>query len=129
MNCDEAGLQTNSIIGVYNDINGIKHDSLAIIKSWTVEHANVCMLECNCGGKISLEPEKEQLWQDLFFCVPWDCDKDDYTFNFLDTLHPTTLYAMTSQDIYACNLHPICDTVEQLKNNMNSKNSTQACII
>ena len=56
-------------------------------------------------------------WEDIFFCVPWTCDRNDYTFSFIDTLNlqSTQFYAMRMKDRYHYKFDPICDSYDELQ--------------
>ena len=110
---DVVSIKVDQIVGIKNCKKVLNQDpdldSIGIIRSWTHDHANVWIFKLNKTAKLN--------WRNLFFCVPWDHETNDYTFSFIQTLHSTQFFAMTSPSNY--DWEPICDDYNELKQNIN----------
>ena len=112
---DLASIKVDQIVGIKNCENVFNQDpdldSIGILRSWTRDYANVWIIKLHKTAQIH--------WRDLFLCVPWDHETNDYTFTFIQTLHSTQFFAMTSILSRNYDWEPICDDYNQLKQNVN----------
>ena len=110
-----------AVVGIKNNgkFESISNDTLGIAKRWTPYHAFISIIKSKTSTTVP--NETKICWEDIFVCVPWDCDTNDYNFTFVDTLHTTQFYAvqLTENAKYPYEWVPICDNYDQLKQNTN----------
>ena len=91
-------LSINSVVGVQNTSND-GCISLGIIKNWTHDHVNVLILPVDTNQQTNEMKTASIPWMDIFFCLPYNCPKNNYTFTFINTLNPTKFHACCVQTL------------------------------
>ena len=86
------------------------------------DHANVLILQPSKNEQSNETKTTSIEWKDIFLCVPYDCTNNDYSFTFINSLHPTTFYAMLYPNTQT-KWHPIWDTFDELKRNVDTSSN------